>query len=116
MSGEPVSAKAGSVLGFSVIDVRFDALSALFLIALGVVGAASSVYGIGYTAHASPERDRTAVAYPVFLASLALVFGAADAFAFLFAWEVMALSSAALVVGRQPKRRRRASRATSTSR
>ena len=102
VAGEPVTARAGSVLGFAVIDVRFDALSALFLIALGVAGAASSVYGIGYTAHASPGRDRTAVAYPLFLASLALVFGANDAFAFLFAWEVMALSSAALVVGASP--------------
>ena len=102
VSGEPVSAQAGSVLGFSVIDVRFDALSALFLIALGAVGVASSMFGIGYAAHASLERDRTAVAYPLFLASLALVFGAADAFAFLLAWEVMALSSAALVIGPRP--------------
>jgi hydrogenase-4 component B len=39
---------------------------------------------------------------PLFLASLALVFGANNAFAFLFAWEVMALSSAALVVGSRP--------------
>ena len=102
VTGEPVTARAGSVLGFALIDVRFDSLSALFLIALGVAGAASSVYGIGYTAHASPGLDRTAVAYPIFLASLALVFGSNDAFAFLFAWEVMALSSAALVVGSRP--------------
>jgi len=102
ISGEPVTAQAGSVLGFAVVHVRFDSLSAIFLLALGVAGAASSVYGIGYTAHASPERDRAAVAYPLFLASLALVFGADDAFAFLLAWEVMALSSAALVVGASP--------------
>jgi hydrogenase-4 component B len=102
VSGEPVSARAGSVLAFSVVDVKFDALSALFLIALGVVGAASSVYGIGHTAHSSPGADRTAVAYPLFLASLALVFGANDAFAFLVAWEAMALSSAVLVVGSRP--------------
>ena len=102
VTGEPVTARAGSVLGFALIDVRFDSLSALFLIALGVAGAASSVYGIGYTANGSPKVDRVAVAYPIFLASLALVFGSDDAFAFLFAWEVMALSSAALVVGSRP--------------
>lgn len=102
VTGEPVTARAGSVLGFALIDVRFDSLSALFLIALGVAGAASSVYGIGYTAHGSPRDDHGAVAYPIFLASLALVFGSNDAFAFLFAWEVMALSSAALVVGSRP--------------
>ncbi len=102
VTGEPVTARFGSVLGFALIDVRFDSLSALFLIALGAAGAGSSVYGIGYTAHGSPGVDRTAVAYPIFLASLALVFGSNDAFAFLLAWELMALSSALLVVGRRP--------------
>ena len=110
-SGVPVTASAGSVLGFAVIDLRVDALSALFLVVLGLVGAATSAYGIGYGPHGThgthgsggaPGRDRTAVAYPVFLASLALVFGAGDAFAFLLAWELMALSSAALVVGSRP--------------
>jgi len=92
-SGVPVTARAGSVLGFAVIDLRVDALSALFLVVLGLVGAATSAYGIGYDAHRSSEDDRTAVAYPVFLASLALVFGADDAFSFLLAWELMALLS-----------------------
>ncbi len=104
VSGEPAAARAGSVLGFPLVDVRFDALSSLFLVALGIVGAATSVYGIGYPDHGAAGRDRTAVAYPLFLASLALVFGANDTFAFLFAWEVMALSSAALVVGADPDR------------
>jgi hydrogenase-4 component B len=90
------------VLGLSLVDVRFDALSALFLVALGIVGAACSVYGIGYTAHGAGGLDRTAAAFPLFLGSLALVFGADDAFAFLFAWEAMALSSAALVIGSRP--------------
>ena len=115
VSGEPVTARAGSVLGFALIDVRFDALSALFLVALGVAGAASSVYGIGYTAHGSPEATAPRSRIPLFLASLALVFGADDAFAFLFAWELMALSSAALVVGSRPERRRSPGPATSTS-
>jgi hydrogenase-4 component B len=101
-SGTPVVASAGEVIGFTLIDVRYDALAAIFLIALGVVGAASSVYGIGHQAHGATGPDRSAAAYPVFLASLALVFGADDAFAFLFAWELMALSSALLVVGSRP--------------
>jgi hydrogenase-4 component B len=101
-SGSPVSARAGDVLGFSLIAVRYDQLSGLFLIALGAVGVASSVFGIGYARRATPGDDRLAAAYPVFLASLALVFGADEAFAFLFAWELMALSSAALVVGSRP--------------
>jgi hydrogenase-4 component B len=101
-SGTPVVASAGEVLGFALIDVRYDSVAALFLVALGVAGAASSVFAIGYGAHAGSGIDRTAAAYPVFLASLLLVFGADDAFAFLFAWELMALSSALLVVGPRP--------------
>jgi hydrogenase-4 component B len=101
-SGSPVVASAGDVLGFALIDVRYDPLAGLFLVALGAAGAASSVFAIGYTSHDGPGVDRTAAAYPVFLASLALVFGADDAFAFLLAWELMALSSALLVVGRRP--------------
>lgn len=100
-TGVPISAGAGEVLGFSPIHVRYDALGGLLLVALGASGAASSLYGIGYQSH-GPATDRTAAAFPVFLASLALVFGADDAFAFLFAWELMALSSAALVVGSRP--------------
>ncbi len=101
-SGVPVTGSAGSVLGFDLVSVRYDSLGALFLLALGLVGAASSVFAIGYTTHGGRVPDRTAAAYPVFIASLALVFGAADAFAFLFAWELMALSSAVLVVGARP--------------
>jgi hydrogenase-4 component B len=41
-------------------------------------------------------------AFPAFLASMAFVFGSANAFAFLFAWEVMALTSAVLVFGPRP--------------
>jgi hydrogenase-4 component B len=100
-SGMPAIATAGEVLGFPLVDVRYDGLSAVFLIALGLAGAASSVFGIGYQAHSS-VIDRTGAAYPVFLASLTLVFGADNAFAFLVAWELMALSSALLVVGSRP--------------
>jgi len=102
LTGEVVSARAGSVLGLAPVDLRIDRLSAFFLVVLGVAGAASSTYAIGYRAHGSSDRDRTEAAFPLFLASLALVFGAHDAFAFLLAWEVMALTSAALVVGSRP--------------
>jgi hydrogenase-4 component B len=102
VSGGSVTASAGQVLGFAAIDVRYDGLAGAFLVALGIGGAAASVYGIGHAARADRPIDRTRAAYPVFLASLSLVFGAADAFAFLLAWELMALSSALLVVGASP--------------
>ena len=100
-TGDPVAAAVGDVLGFGLVHVRYDALGGLFLIALGATGAASSGYAIGYTRD-GPAGDWTRAALPVFVASLALVFGSDDAFAFLFAWELMALSSAVLVVGSRP--------------
>ncbi len=100
-TGSTVAASAGEVLGFSLVHVRYDTLGALFLVALGAAGAASCVYGIGYRSHGD-ATNRATVALAVFLASLALVFGADEVFAFLFAWELMALSSAALVVGSRP--------------
>ena len=121
LASAPLTARFGDVLGFPLVDLRIDGLSGLFLALLGVVGAASAVFGIGYTAneahggaatdgptgavvagHGPVLRDRTAAALPAFLLSLALVFASADAVAFLLAWEVMALSSAVLVVGSRP--------------
>ncbi len=101
-TGEVVAVSAPSPIGIALVDVRVDALSALFLVALGIVGIAASVFGVGYHGHGPAGRDRTEAAFPVFLLSLALVFASGDVFAFLFAWEVMALSSAALVFGARP--------------
>jgi hydrogenase-4 component B len=100
--GPAVSIRAGTVLGYDLIDLRFDALSGLFLVALGVVGCAASVYGLGY--HDAGRSRFEPLAYVVFIGSLALVFGSASAVSFLFAWELMSISSAILVVGPRPDR------------
>jgi Formate hydrogenlyase subunit 3/Multisubunit Na+/H+ antiporter, MnhD subunit len=100
--GPPIAIRVGDVLGFRLIDLRFDALAGTFLVALGVVGAAASVYALGY--HEAGRSRFDTFAYAVFLASLALVFGSTNAFSFLFAWELMAISSAILVIGPNPDR------------
>src|SRR5436190_23493347 len=43
LSGAPMSARFGHVLGFSTVDVHYDELSGVFLVALGIVGFAASV-------------------------------------------------------------------------
>ena len=108
----PVTFSFGSVLGFPLVDIALDDLGAVFVLMLGVVGAAASVYAIGYAPHVDAETDASdsrirrpdpvLLAYPIFLGSMFAVFGAADAVAFLIAWEAMALSSAVLVVGARP--------------
>ena len=98
------SASGGEVvlpLGLPWIGARFrlDALSAAFLVVVDLGGAAASLYALGYGRHEA-EPARTLPFYPVFLAGMNLVVLAADAFSFLVAWEVMSLSSWALVMAR----------------
>jgi formate hydrogenlyase subunit 3/multisubunit Na+/H+ antiporter MnhD subunit len=77
--------------------LRLDALSGFFLVLLGTGGAGASLFALGYGRHeAQPERILPF--YPAFLAGLALVVVADDAFTFLFAWELMSLASWALVL------------------
>jgi hydrogenase-4 component B len=78
-------------------NLRLDALSGFFLILIGLGGAGASLFALGYGRHeAHPER--VLPFYPAFLAGMALVTIADDAFTFLFAWELMSLTSWALVM------------------
>ena len=77
-------------------NLRLDALSGFFVVLVGIGGAGASLFGLGYGRHeAHPER--VLPFYPAFLAAMALVVIADDAFTFLFAWELMSLTSWALV-------------------
>ena len=100
--GPAISWQLGDVLGFAPIDVRYDPLAGTFLLALGSVGLAASIFAIRY--HGAARSPLDGLLYPIFLGTMALVFGAADVFAFLLAWELMALTSAALVMGPAPGR------------
>jgi formate hydrogenlyase subunit 3/multisubunit Na+/H+ antiporter MnhD subunit len=76
---------------------RVDALSAFFLAVVNLGGLTASLYALGFGKHEhAPER--VLPFYPLFLAGMNLVVIADDAFAFLFTWEFMSLSSWALVV------------------
>jgi formate hydrogenlyase subunit 3/multisubunit Na+/H+ antiporter MnhD subunit len=76
---------------------RLDPLAAFFLVVVGLGSAGASLYALGYGQH-EPEPQRVLPFYPTFLAGLNLVVVAADAFSFLFAWELMSLASWALVM------------------
>jgi formate hydrogenlyase subunit 3/multisubunit Na+/H+ antiporter MnhD subunit len=76
---------------------RLDPLAAFFLAVVGLGSAGASTYALGYGRH-EPEPQRVLPFYPAFIAGLALVVLAADAFSFLFAWELMSLASWALVM------------------
>ena len=78
--------------------LRVDGLSGFFLLLLGSVSAGITLYATGYFRAETVERLTLIVLqYHVFLASMAFVVLADDAYLFMVAWETMALSSYFLV-------------------
>src|SRR5450432_200249 len=80
--------------------VRLDPLSAWFILTLAILALAVSVYSFGYLRPMQRTRNLGALGffYNCLLLGLTLVFTAANAFLFLSAWEVMAVSVFCLVV------------------
>src|SRR5437879_3566334 len=79
--------------------LRIDPLAGFFLMLLGSVSGGISIYAAGYF-RAEPSGRLTLInlQYHVFLASMAFVLLADDAYLFMVAWETMALSSYFLVI------------------
>ncbi len=92
-----------------VLTYAVDGLSAWFLLVLSVVAAPIAVFSLGYVAH-PPFEGRSVfigAAFNVLLVAVELVFVAADAITFLFAWELMTLATAALVATEHESRANR---------
>ena len=78
--------------------LRLDALSAFFLLLLGAAAAGISMFSAGYfRASEGIAPGLVCLQYHVFLSAMALVIVADDAYAFMVAWETMALASYFLV-------------------
>jgi formate hydrogenlyase subunit 3/multisubunit Na+/H+ antiporter MnhD subunit len=78
--------------------LRLDALSAFFLLLLGAVAVAVSIYSAGYfRASDGTPPGLVCLQYHAFLAAMAMVLIADDAYVFMVAWETMALASYFLV-------------------
>jgi formate hydrogenlyase subunit 3/multisubunit Na+/H+ antiporter MnhD subunit len=77
---------------------RLDSLSSFFLILLGVATVGVSLFGSGYFRHMDGKTlGLLCLQYHLFLAAMALVLLADDAYMFMVAWEAMALTSYFLV-------------------
>ena len=74
-----------------------DPLSAAFALIINLDAAIVSGFAIGYGSHA-PEPGRVLPYYPAFIAAMNLVLLAQDAYSFLVGWELMSVTSWALVV------------------
>lgn len=78
--------------------VRLDALTSFFLFLLGAASAGISIFAAGYFRRGEGALPGLlCLQYHLFLASMGFVLLANDAYAFMVAWETMALSSYFLV-------------------
>ena len=78
--------------------LRLDALSAFFLAILGLAGAGIAIFAGGYfRIGEGTAPGLICLQFHVFLAAMAIVLIADDAYAFMVSWELMALSSYFLV-------------------
>jgi formate hydrogenlyase subunit 3/multisubunit Na+/H+ antiporter MnhD subunit len=78
--------------------LRLDALSAFFMVLLGSAAFGVTVYASGYfKSMVAGSLALLALWYHLFLVGMVMVLLADDAYAFMVAWEVMALSSYFLV-------------------
>ncbi|MBI5971395.1 MAG: hydrogenase 4 subunit B [Deltaproteobacteria bacterium] len=79
--------------------LRIDALSGFFIAIIGLLGLFVSIYSLGYVRGFVGQRSITSLAvfYPLFMAGMILVVISDDAYFFMIAWELMAVSSFFLV-------------------
>src|SRR4029077_12754786 len=88
-----------SLIPYVRFSVRMDALGAFFLLIVSIVGVALSIYSFGYMRGFYGRKSVGVLGafYNVLLLATTLVFTASNAFFFLIAWEIMALTAYCLV-------------------
>jgi len=93
--------------GNELIWQHIDGLSSVFLILLSLIGLAVSLFSPGYLSHLQDRINSGHywAALSAFMLSMALVVSSANALVFLVFWEVMSLSSLALVSSEHKHRR-----------
>ena len=100
-------AKHPLFLGQAPFANHLDALSALFLLLLGLTGLAIAVFSPGYLAHLKGRVNKGLywTCFLLFVLAMGQVVLAANALTFLVFWEMMSLSSVALVASDPTKHR-----------
>lgn len=88
----------GSVAPFAALNFRLDALSNYFLLMIGALVGAVSVYAFGYVDRRHYGGWAPGAAFYAFVAAMAGVVLADGVFSFLLFWELMSLASFVLVV------------------
>ena len=97
-------------VGGEALHLRLDAISAMFLALMGVVGGGGAVYALGYwTDRDHPDSaPRGRLWWNVMLLSMGLVLLSSNGLHFLIAWEMFAISSYVLIALDRQRRDARA--------
>ncbi len=102
-SGHPLELQSAQLLPLTGVTLSLTPLGAVFVVTTAVVAMASTLYWLGYASHGLNSRTAS-VALPLFVTSMLMVPCAASVSTFLVLWELMALSSLALVLNDQARR------------
>lgn len=107
--GTPVRSSVPSGIPLFAYSFSYDALGGFFNLILAILTVAVSIYSFGYLKEFEGKRNIGffGFLFHLMLLSLTVIFTADNAFLFLIAWEVMALSSYGLVAFYQEQRESR---------
>lgn len=88
---------------FGAESLHMDALSALFVLIIGIAGIATLLYSRGYLEHYLDKKSSAHIslhytALVVLVISMVLVVLSSGGFSFLFAWELMTIASFLLIL------------------
>lgn len=100
ITGKPMTWMVPNVIPFFDLEIFVDGIAAFFLLIVGIVSFAVSVYSIGYSKEYQVKKRTMALGFlfNVFILSMVLVVASNNAFFFLLFWEVMSLTSFFLVI------------------
>jgi hydrogenase-4 component B len=106
VSGSSWTFTSARVLPLTGVALRLDGLSAFFLIVIGLVGCAASIYGFGYSAQYVGRYSLrlVGVMFNLLLLVLSLQVMADNALTFLVLWEAMSLTAYCLVLTEHDQR------------
>jgi hydrogenase-4 component B len=102
LSGSALEISSPLAAPFPSLAVEFhvDGMAAFFMLIIGLVTLAVSIYSIGYSSEYSEKRNVKALGFlfNLFVLSMFLVTASDNAFSFLIFWEAMSLASFFLVI------------------
>jgi hydrogenase-4 component B len=99
-SGKSLQLVVPGTLSFFNFEILIDGISAFFILIIGIVSFAVSLYSIGYSKEYEIKKRTSALGFlfNIFILSMVLVVASNNAFFFLIFWELMSLVSFFLVI------------------